>query len=49
MLVVALVRERDVCVVPALALAAEHGLRGQLMDDWEKLPHNQSKIRLTRA
>lgn len=32
-----------------LALAAEHGLSGSFMDDWEKLPHKQSKIRITRA
>ncbi|MEV0585603.1 class I SAM-dependent methyltransferase [Nonomuraea sp. NPDC050310] len=32
-----------------LALAGKHGLDGVFMDDWEKLPHKQSKIRLTRA
>ncbi|RBQ14278.1 methyltransferase [Spongiactinospora rosea] len=31
-----------------LDLAARHGLAGRFMDDWEKLPHKQSKIRLTR-
>ena len=30
------------------ALAARFGLTGQFMDDWEKLPHLQSKLRLTR-
>lgn len=28
-------------------LAARHGLRATFMDDWEKLPHKQSKIRIT--
>jgi SAM-dependent methyltransferase len=30
-----------------IALAAKHSLRGELMEDWEKLRHNQSKIRIT--
>ncbi|GAA0921734.1 class I SAM-dependent methyltransferase [Nonomuraea longicatena] len=30
-----------------LALADRHGLDAVLMDDWEQLPHKQSKIRLT--
>ena len=30
-----------------IALAARHGLRGRFMDDWELLPHEQSKIRVT--
>lgn len=30
-----------------LALAARHGLAGQFMDDWEELPHQQSKLRLS--
>jgi SAM-dependent methyltransferase len=30
-----------------IGLAARHGLRAQLMDDWELLPHEQSKIRVT--
>ncbi|MER5218975.1 class I SAM-dependent methyltransferase [Streptomyces flaveus] len=28
-------------------LAAKHGLSAQFMDDWEKLPHGQSKLRVT--
>jgi SAM-dependent methyltransferase len=28
-------------------LAAKHGLTARFMDDWEKLPHRQSKIRVT--
>lgn len=32
-----------------IALAEQHGLRGRLMEDWEKLPHGQSKIRVTHA
>ena len=28
-------------------LAAEHGLRARLMEDWEERPHGQSKIRVT--
>jgi SAM-dependent methyltransferase len=28
-------------------LAARHGLAARLMDDWERLPHRQSKIRVT--
>jgi SAM-dependent methyltransferase len=30
------------------ALAEKHGLQAQFMDDWELLPHDQSKIRVTR-
>jgi SAM-dependent methyltransferase len=30
-----------------VALAAKHGLDAKFMDDWEKLPHKQSKIRIT--
>ena len=30
------------------ALAERHGLAAKLMDDWEELPHEQSKIRVTR-
>ena len=30
-------------------LAARHGLRARLMDDWELLPHAQSKLRVTRG
>jgi SAM-dependent methyltransferase len=30
-----------------IALAARHGLRARFMDDWELLPHEQSKIRVT--
>ncbi|MFD0319132.1 class I SAM-dependent methyltransferase [Streptomyces flavalbus] len=30
-------------------LAARHGLSARLMDDWEELPHGQSKIRVTHA
>ncbi|NBM17134.1 class I SAM-dependent methyltransferase [Streptomyces sp. GC420] len=30
-----------------VALAARHGLRARFMEDWEKLPHGQSKIRVT--
>lgn len=29
------------------ALAAKHGLRARFMEDWEKLGHGQSKIRVT--
>ncbi|MGH8824282.1 MAG: class I SAM-dependent methyltransferase [Jiangellaceae bacterium] len=29
-------------------LAGRHGLDARLMDDWERLPHKQSKIRVTR-
>ncbi|MFI0355318.1 class I SAM-dependent methyltransferase [Actinomadura sp. 9N407] len=29
-----------------LALADEYGLKGEFMDDWEALPHQQSKIRV---
>lgn len=31
-----------------VAMAEKHGLRARFMDDWEKLPHGQSKIRVTR-
>jgi SAM-dependent methyltransferase len=31
-----------------VALAGRHGLTGQLMNDWEELPHPQSKLRITR-
>ena len=31
-----------------LALAEKHGLNARFMDDWEQLPHKQSKIRVTR-
>ncbi|MFF4983224.1 class I SAM-dependent DNA methyltransferase [Streptomyces sp. NPDC001046] len=31
------------------ALAARHGLDARFMDDWERLPHRQSKMRLTVA
>jgi SAM-dependent methyltransferase len=31
-----------------IALAAKYDLTGQFMNDWEKLPHLQSKMRLTR-
>ncbi|MFE0476969.1 class I SAM-dependent methyltransferase [Streptomyces sp. NPDC058947] len=30
-------------------LAARHGLDARFMDDWERLPHRQSKMRLTAA
>ncbi|MFI9548040.1 class I SAM-dependent methyltransferase [Streptomyces sp. NPDC052016] len=32
-----------------LSLAREHGLHARLMDDWEQLPHGQSKIRVRRS
>jgi len=32
-----------------VGLAARHGLTARLMDDWEKLPHGQSKIRVTHG
>lgn len=32
-----------------LDLAARHGLNARFMDDWEALPHRQSKIRVTRS
>ncbi|MDL5199711.1 methyltransferase [Streptomyces sp. ALI-76-A] len=32
-----------------LALARKHGLHGSFMDDWEKRPHGQSKIRVSRS
>lgn len=32
-----------------VALAAKHGLGARFMDDWERLPHKQSKIRITHA
>jgi SAM-dependent methyltransferase len=31
-----------------VALAGRHGLTGQLMNDWEELPHPQSKLRISR-
>lgn len=31
-----------------IALAEKHGLTARFMDDWEALPHKQSKIRVTR-
>jgi 2-polyprenyl-3-methyl-5-hydroxy-6-metoxy-1,4-benzoquinol methylase len=31
------------------ALAEKHGLNARFMDDWEKLPHGQSKIRVQLA
>lgn len=31
-----------------LALARKHGLHARFMDDWEKRPHGQSKIRVSR-
>ena len=31
-----------------VALAGRHGLSAQFMTDWEKLPHQQSKLRITR-
>lgn len=31
------------------ALAEKHGLSARFMDDWEKLPHGQSKIRVMHA
>ncbi|GGQ11937.1 methyltransferase [Streptosporangium pseudovulgare] len=30
-----------------VTLAEKHGLRATFMDDWERLPHKQSKIRVT--
>ncbi|WP_017590950.1 class I SAM-dependent methyltransferase [Nocardiopsis potens] len=30
-----------------IALAEKHGLQARFMDDWEKRPHGQSKIRVT--
>ncbi len=32
-----------------VALAEKHGLRARFMDDWEELPHGQSKIRVTHG
>jgi hypothetical protein len=32
-----------------IALAERHGLAARFMDDWEKLPHRQSKIRVSRT
>jgi predicted TPR repeat methyltransferase len=32
-----------------IALAARHNLVATFMDDWEVLPHPQSKIRITRG
>jgi len=29
-------------------LAGRHGLTGRLMNDWEGLPHPQSKLRVSR-
>jgi hypothetical protein len=31
-----------------LALAERHGLRARFLEDWEELPHGQSKIRVAR-
>jgi len=31
-----------------VALAGRYGLTAQFMTDWEKLPHLQSKLRITR-
>ncbi|MFG1703128.1 class I SAM-dependent DNA methyltransferase [Nonomuraea sp. M3C6] len=31
-----------------VALAARHGLHAVFMEDWERLPHKQSKIRVTK-
>lgn len=30
-----------------VAMAEKHGLRARFMEDWEKLPHGQSKLRVT--
>jgi predicted TPR repeat methyltransferase len=32
-----------------VAAAERHGLTARFMDDWERLPHRQSKIRVTRG
>jgi len=32
-----------------MVLADQYGLTGQFMTDWEKLPHQQSKLRITRT
>jgi predicted TPR repeat methyltransferase len=32
-----------------IGLAGRHGLAARLMADWEDLPHDQSKIRVSRA
>jgi predicted TPR repeat methyltransferase len=32
-----------------IALAASHGLHATFMTDWEELPHEQSKIRITHS
>lgn len=32
-----------------ISLATAHGLSAHVMDDWEELPHRQSKIRVTAA
>ncbi|GAA3722935.1 SAM-dependent methyltransferase [Spinactinospora alkalitolerans] len=32
-----------------IRLAEKHGLAARFMDDWEKLPHGQSKIRVTHG
>ena len=31
------------------ALAAAHGLQATFMADWEELPHEQSKMRISRS
>ncbi len=31
-----------------MALAGRYGLSAEFMTDWEKLPHQQSKLRVTR-
>ena len=31
-----------------VALADRYGLTGQFMTDWEELPHQQSKLRISR-
>jgi len=31
-----------------VAMAGRHGLAGQFMTDWEELPHQQSRLRITR-
>ena len=31
-----------------LDLATRHGLTAEFSEDWERLPHDQSKIRVTR-
>jgi hypothetical protein len=32
-----------------ISLAHQHGLDARFMNDWEKRPHGQSKIRITRS